>query len=100
MFAGNNKLEPGNCLRVADEVIARATIPKQIVGKMILVQSVAAQCELNCLVGEKVSVTQRYLLPKNAIIRASAESQIVSMVCSLARLIFYTSGMLREGRHT
>ncbi len=36
---------------------------------------------------------------KNSVVGTGAEREIVTLVCSLARLIFYKSGMLREGRH-
>jgi len=55
---------------------SRATIPKIDRWQNDIGESVATQCELNCLVDEKVSVTPEILFPKMHRM-SQCESQIV-----------------------
>ena len=85
VFAGNNKLQSDDRVRIANEIIARSPAPREIVGKMILVRAIAAQRELHIGLEKETLVTQRTLTAENSVIRTGAEREIMPVNSALRR---------------
>ena len=82
---GSDELQTDNHVVSPDEIVTRSAAPGQIVGEMILMRAVAAQGELHVRFKENIFVSQRRLLAKNAVVRASPKRQIVAVNSTLGR---------------
>src|SRR5205814_7521689 len=79
VFARDDCLQTHDRARIPHNVVARATTPGEIIGEVILMQTIAPQRELEVLLKKYAPVAKRSLAAKNSVVGAGAQCQIVPM---------------------